>query len=268
MASDTQIRRALRDAGHDVPVRGRLGEEWREIYAATQDSPEGDNPGLSAVPPMEGQTAIPMPDPADSGEIAPVRPASSRTPTPASAPVRGMKGLFGKSPTAPKMQHKRRSLEEIAAEGWGLMATLVGSKGLQPTARVLQLQAPVAGVILEDALRGTLADRLLQPIVRHADSAREVSALIGPPVIVTLLTLRPELAPQLIPILRRNLRTWLTVAGPKLKALEKREAKLLEELGLDQAEDLDNAIDAMISGFWTMEAAPGPAGVEEQPRAA
>ena len=263
MASDQEIRSWARDAGHDVPVRGRLGEEWRELYAAAHDDADDGNSELSALrAELEGQESLPGFDPADSGEIAPVRPAASR-PSPAAKITKGK--LFGGS-RQPKV-HKRRSLEDLAADGWGVMAALVHSQGLVPTSRVLRMQAPVAGVILEDTLRGTLADRVLQPLARSTEKSREIGALIGPPLIVSVLSVKPGLAPQLLPILKSSLRSWILIAGPKMKALEKREAKAMEEMGLDSSEELDGMLEDMIASFFTMETEPVP-GETQMPRAA
>jgi hypothetical protein len=111
------------------------------------------------------------------------------------------------------------------------------------------LQAPVAGMILEDTLRGTVVDRLAQPFVRGGESAKEVVTLLGVPVIVTTLSLRPELQPQLVPALRGMMREWAIIAGPRIKAREKREKRAMEQLGVDDA-GLDEMVDAWVASLF------------------
>lgn len=264
MTSDQEIREWARAEGIAAPARGRVPQELREQHAAaTGDSEGGDNAGLSLVKdegvPVPPETAPVRPStvpPADTGEVRPLRPGGG-------APARGR---FGRKrrPAAggERPPRKRVSIEEIAADGWALMATFLGSQGLVPTARVLDLQAPVAGAILEDTLRGTLADRLLQPIARNSGKAREISALLGPPVLVSILTVRPDLGERLLPTLKRQIRTWVLIAGPKLKAKERAEKKALEAMGVDSPAALDREVEQMIASLW---APPGMAGMQPEP---
>jgi hypothetical protein len=58
-----------------------------------------------------------------------------------------------------------------------------------PTGRMLQYQAPAAGVILDRALAGTLPDRLLfQPIARNRDKYEDVGFLLGGPFLTFAMT--------------------------------------------------------------------------------
>jgi hypothetical protein len=104
-------------------------------------------------------------------------------------------------------------------------------------------------MILEDTLRGTVVDRLAQPFVRGGESAKEVVTLLGVPVIVTTLSLRPELQPQLVPALRGMMREWAIIAGPRIKAREKREKRAMEQLGVDDA-GLDEMVDAWVASLF------------------
>lgn len=247
--SDQEIREWARGEGIDVPARGRVPDRVREQYdeahpaGPDEPAPSGE-PAASEPAPPGAPGAVPALAPgmaadgyADNGEIQPKPPG-------------GMRLGRGARAARPRKAHPRVPLEDLAADGWAAMAALVGSQGLTPTARVLELQAPVAGIVLEDTLRGTLVDRLLQPIARSQGKFREVYALIGPPLIVSILTLRPELSPRLLPQLRRQLRTWVLIAGPKMKAKERQEKKALAAMGLESSGDLDREIDAMIQSLF------------------
>lgn len=269
MSADQQIREWARSEEIPVPARGRVPDELRARWAEAHPAEAtGDNIGLSVVDLDElgradaADTTSPGPqaptEPFDTGETRPVAPGGGRF----------GRGSSRSAAPRPKAQHRRVSLEDLAADGWEAMAALVGSQGLTPTSRVLALQAPVAGMILEDTLRGTIVDRVLQPIARSGEKTRELAALIGPPLIVSVLTLKPELAPRLLPILRRQLRTWVLIAGPKLKAKERAEKKALAAMGVDTPAELDAEIDQMIASLWAPPEQLGSGGFTEMPDAA
>ena len=109
-----------------------------------------------------------------------------------------------------------------------------GLSGLCPlpaTSRLLKIQAPVAGIILEDTVKGTVIDRFMQPVARLEKSGEDVYALLGPLVCVTAVQLQPDAAPFIIPVLRHSMLTWMKVAGPKMVQAMKQEALFEEEFG-------------------------------------
>jgi hypothetical protein len=241
MTSDAEIRTWAKGAGVDVPTRGKLPQAVRDQWEAR--GPEGDNPGLL------GDEPAPEHGYADA-EPVPVRPQTpvrsghpdEVAPTPAPSRFGGLKRRSG--PARVKREHRRVSLEDVAAGAWGLLGHAAQSYGLVPTGRALVMQAPVAGMILEDTLKGTIVDRIAQPLARGGESAKELSALFGVPALVTLVTVRPEAAEMALPILKRLMRDWAILAGPKIKAREKREKKALEALGVD-----DRGLDEMVDGW-------------------
>lgn len=143
-------------------------------------------------------------------------------------------------PRTPKPNRPRSSVEKLIGTAWQMLAQVAQPINL-PVARVLDMQAPVAGMILEDAVKNTVVDRILQPIARVEAGGEVAFALMGPPLIVGALTARPAMAPVLVPMLRASLRTWIDVAGPKLEAVEKKEAEFEERYGA--------RIDTMIQYF-------------------
>jgi hypothetical protein len=59
-----------------------------------------------------------------------------------------------------------------------------------PTGRMLQFQAPAAGLIIDRAIAGTLPDRLIfQPIARNRDKYEDVAFLLAGPLLTFSITL-------------------------------------------------------------------------------
>ncbi len=113
------------------------------------------------------------------------------------------------------------------------------------------MQAPVAGVVINDVAKGTPLDKVLQPIARLEEKGGKVGALLGPPVLVAAINLNPALYQPLRPLLKVSLMTWLEVSEPAMKKIQARAARFEEKVGAS-AEDIDAMIDALF--------APPPAG--------
>jgi hypothetical protein len=112
-----------------------------------------------------------------------------------------------------------------------------------PVANVLAMQSPVAGKILEDVVKNTVVDTVLQPFARVGQAGQVGFALLGPPIIVGMACARPDAQPILEPLLREALKSWLQVAGPKLIERAKEEAEFEKEYG--------QTITAMIQAIFT-----------------
>jgi hypothetical protein len=243
MTTDAEIRAWARESGVDVPARGKVPDVVRDQYAAA--NPDADNPGLSpdGPAPEHGYAAA---------EQAPTRPQGHPDEVAPTPPPSRFGGILGK-PKSPavrvRKEHRRVSLESLASGAWSMLGQMAASRGLVPTGRALEMQAPVAGMILEDTLRGTVIDRIAQPLARGGDSAKELWALLGPPVLVTVATLKPEMQPVVIPRLRSAMREWAIIAGPRIKAREKRERRAMEQLGVDET-GLDDLVDGWIAALF------------------
>jgi hypothetical protein len=131
-----------------------------------------------------------------------------------------------------------------------------------PMSRCLQVQSPVAGMILEEIVAGTVADRMLQPVARAEEKAEKVLALVAPPILVLALEQSAMLPPEqammrqalLVPMLRESLRIWLQVAGPKVEEAARREAEYQEKFG----HTIDELIALFMNGTVPGEAVPVP----------
>lgn len=255
MASDAEIRHWARQEGIEVPPRGRLAPAFRERYAEAH--PDDDDDGQAPV--LDGDGGPAGEDSAERPPAVPEGMGDDVSPeTPPRSPHRPRLQLLGGGRRAksdkPKRTRRRVSLESTAIGAWELLAGAAARSGLTPTARVLGMQAPVAGVILEDALRGSMVDRILQPVARAGEKSAGVYALLAPPLIVSALSMHPERAPVLLPVLRGALRQWVLIAGPALHKRQKAEQKALDDLELPEGQTIDTLVESWLEMFFAPEA--------------
>jgi hypothetical protein len=211
---DAEARAILREHGEEPPKRGTLGTSWRErAEELTARGPglNGEEPGddygqgVTAADFEDVSTAADPPDTsaaAAAAEQLEQPPRRSRRPRKSLADrVRdvGSPGR-GKPKGKAKKHHPRVRVDRLISRGWDLLGGLAGQID-PPLGRCLQMQSPVAGLILEDVVKGTFADRALQPIARAEDKAEKVAALVGPPLFVAGLE-----AAQRLPEVQRKAR--------------------------------------------------------------
>ena len=142
----------------------------------------------------------------------------------------------------------RVSLEGLITMGWNTLSAIMDNVN-PPVARVLSMQAPVAGMVLEEEIRDTIADRVLQPIARASEGGRLAMALIGPPLLVGALTYRPDQHTKIVPLLRQSLRLWIDVAGDKLEKRMEQEKKFEEEYGKKVDEMIDWFMEPLVQQY-------------------
>lgn len=222
MAND-DIRQWGRKNGYEVGDEGRLPSGLRAAYDSRENGSTPTDPETSADEDTEA-----------TQEIPPVFPHTSV--------VERVKGLAAKAKANSGRRTKsgrlstrvraRISTEKIISGAWSAAASLVVNFN-PAVANVLAMQAPVAGMVLEDKVKDTVVDRVLQPFARAADSGNTVMALLGPPLLVQALTMRPDRAPQIVPMLRYALRSWIVIAGDKVAKLQKEEKQFEDSYGKD-----------------------------------
>jgi len=105
------------------------------------------------------------------------------------------------------------------------------ARPLPATSMLMKIQAPVAGMLLEDVVRDTVVDKALQPFARTSKNAEALAILVGPPVVMSVIQLNPELAPVLVPVLRDLLVRMSKVAGPKMTQALAEEREFEEQYG-------------------------------------
>lgn len=194
-----------------MPVRGPLPEALVSDYDAAhvahngaQAGPGGE-PISAAPPPAGGETA-------GGGGGAESRREQERTPRNVKGPGAGTRarqaagrfrtrwgGLGGGRKTGSRRRRKpdrgpRIPLTDMIEEAWEQLAW--AAKPILPLNRILAVQAPFAGPILEDAVRDTFIDHLLQPAARADKAYRAGMGLLGPPVLVMVMLQTDQESPQ------------------------------------------------------------------------
>lgn len=172
----------------------------------------------------------------DTGEVAPV-------------PAKKRKWFEKAAPRADRVKtvHKRESLDTILSGAYSMAAYLFRNPVTLPVGRVMEMQAPAAGMVLDEAFKGSFADKMLQPLARSGKRGEALWAVVGPPVLVGAITAKPELYGVLKPLLVESMKSWVIVAGPKMKKAAEREAKLMEELGPEYGANIDEMVDFLFA---------------------
>jgi hypothetical protein len=84
---------------------------------------------------------------------------------------------------------RRVSLDADISDIWAFGGRRLESTPHYPTGRMLQYQAPAAGVIIDRAVAGTLPDRVLfQPLARNRDRYEDVGFLLAGPILTFSIT--------------------------------------------------------------------------------
>ena len=156
----------------------------------------------------------------------------------AAAPKPGLLSrLWGKreqpAPARPKAAPKRRG-RRVSGVDVLAMPFDHGSRALagwKPcTARVIAWEAGWGAYVLDEALAGSLPDRvLIQPLARNYRRLAMVESVLGPVALAFAIESRPQLAEHLMPEMRRAVRS----AAPfMLKAVA---AKRVEDAQIEEA---------------------------------
>jgi len=221
------MRAWLRDHGEDVPDRGRLRPELVDIYLAAH--PDGDDW-------PDDETLDDVIDAPETAEVTPeVRPSRKRTRTPS----RGADSLVGRVLFGERKQAKpagksrvkarpRVSLERFTGRIYSMAGRVL--EPLSPAAaRCVTIQGPMAGVMLEDIVKGTVVDRMLQPVARAEEKLDVAFALVMPPIACMAIEMSyaMEQTPQVIlrrtvagQMLREGLRTGLEISAKYAEQIE------------------------------------------------
>lgn len=278
------------------PCYERDRRRIREEEAGPGMSPGGavDRPPVAA----SGVDADPSTEAAEDliigttpGERRPGEPAGHRAESPptgesAGSPGRRRKWWQRKSPgsavggspppaDARMSQRPARRTVKRRIDASDTLGDLYGAAGglvarsrphLAPVARMTAFQAPVAGIMLDDAVAGTFVDRIaVQPAVAARGRLDAVAAVFGPPVLVGMMCQHPDRFQTLLPILKSQIRSSLPLMVPAIKKAEKKAqeaAAAAEELfGEPVPEGVDpvDQVIAMLFADWQPPAPPTPA---------
>lgn len=224
MPTPAEIREWATANGITMRPRGPIPRAIRDQYAAATGDTTDTVPDDTEVLPETGPGGV-----AAASEVAP-------------APPKSTGGFLGKrkGAGAGRRSGPRQSAEGLLTAVWSGLAQGLARAGAVPTARVLMMQAPVAGVVLDRELRGTAADRLVQPFAKLANKGAAVGTLVALPLLVQVTTMRPELYPMLKPYMVEAMSKWCDVAGPEMERKLKQAEKRKTSLGFDPEEMVDS----------------------------
>lgn len=183
----------------DYAGRGGLAYHVGTIHAgqgtpsATDEIDAQPNTEPTVVVPDDVEAPPAAPAEPSSDEIAPRKPrlverlrsrrgrrgGPTQHPAPAERAPRKEKRKLG----------RRVALDADISDIWAFAGRRLEATPHYPTGRMLQYQAPAAGVILDRAIAGTLPDRvLLQPLARNRSKYEDVGFLLAGPVLTFSLT--------------------------------------------------------------------------------
>jgi hypothetical protein len=247
--------------GWDLGDRGRIPGDARAAYEARADDETDEEPELDFSEGLLFPPAAGGPESNGDGpglpDVGP--PMPERRPERQPRPPR-QRGAFRRKAREPgkrktRVARARVSVESLISSGWGLGAfALAQAPKWVPVARVLDMQSPVAGIVVEDAVKGTGADKVLQPFARMAANGGRAGALLGLPALVALVTAQPQLFPVARPVLRLLLVNWLELAGPAMDKARQRAERLESALA---GVDIDGMLDSLWAGV-PVDAEPSP----------
>lgn len=209
MTTSTDVRQWLRDQGEDVSVKGPLPKGAKERYDAAHpglDTPDshadepGEYPGPGPGPAYDGgvtEADFPAADPPDGAAETPPRRVRNQGGTRTAKTTSGLRSkLWGgsssgsKGKAKPKKTHPRMSVTGFVEDAWSQFAWAF--QGAPPLSKLLYAQAPYAGIVLEDAVKGTVADKFIQPVVRMEKQFTGLTGLVAPPLLVMAIMARGE----------------------------------------------------------------------------
>lgn len=187
MAEPSEVRAWARDNGYDVNARGAIPEHIMGAYDDAH-SPKHDDVGPADL----GVTEADFPPPDDDGSTPEAPPKRERKPRAVKPPRpsarKGWKHAFGGILAKARPKGPRTDLSEFAEDTWRDLAML--SAGIMPpVSRVLTIQAPYAGVVFDQAVKGLpVVDAVLQPVALASVSLRALNGLIGPAFFTAAIT--------------------------------------------------------------------------------
>jgi hypothetical protein len=249
----TDIREWARTEGYEIGVKGRIPGLIQQAYDAAHPSGNGSTGSTGPdYPDDDFDAAFPGPEPpyagleepggtGDTGETRPRPPRGGKGGKKGTRPSWLPGGGGGKK--RPGKKQPRVSTEDLLGALWRGGAKLLSP--VPPLQRTLRMQAPVAGMLLDDVVKDSIVDPVLQPLARLAAQGKTVQALVGPPAFVTAIMAhqiqRANLDPPQEPHplfmavategLRTSLMAWMEVAGPKFEVALSREQEFESKYG-------------------------------------
>lgn len=280
MAEPSEVRAWAREQGMEVNARGAIPADVTKAYDDWHSDPlpdadlftdPGDNAGVT-------EADFPPPPPDD-----PAPPKRERRPRAVKATrpkaTKGWKNLWGQATAKTKGKSgPRTDLSEFAEDTWRDLA-LLSSGIMPPVSRVLTVQAPYAGEVFDEAVKGVpLVDSLIQPVARMSISLRALNGLLGPAFFTGAICVQGQWVTREdgSPVFGEDgrpvptPRTSMMLGGLKYSLLQmSRTADLSKvqeraEVDAERMRAVDSLVD-FIFQFPRQTPAPGPGGDQTQP---
>jgi hypothetical protein len=151
----------------------------------------------------------------------------------------------GKAPaTKEKSPGKARSGKRVSAAGtvadvWnGIGSVLVRSGNHIPSGRWMQWQSPYAGEMIDEALAGSVVDKIaLQRIAKARGRFDLLGAVIGPPLVLMAIERNPNNGQVLLPLLESSIRSSLPHMVEGIKKVQAKEKVTAEAAAALFADD-------------------------------
>lgn len=277
MAEPSEVRAWARDQGLEVNARGAIPADLTAQYEAAHnghaDYPAPDVDQDAGVTVADFPPPLPGPETVQQEKTETNRTPRERRPRvvkPTTTSRKGWRQMFGNAtPKTKTRSGPRTDLSEFAEDTWRDLA-LLASGVMPPVSRVLTIQAPYAGVVFDEAVRGLpLVDTVLQPIARASVSLRALNGLFGPMVFTAGLCAQgeweqhkdgsPVFGPDGRPVPTQ--RTAMMIGGLKYSLLQmSRTADLskVQERAEVDAERM-RSVDALVDFILDYPRAPAPA---------
>lgn len=229
---------------------GRDARSTRAFYCAEHV------PAKNHGRPVRRETEMSREEPGDDGAGEAYAEITETKPTEPKAAKTNAKGLFGKlwgggektdtssSPAAKTTERKPAAPKRRAstADFWGgLVAPGVAGgaarAGYVPMARAIAWSSPCVGEIVEDATKGTLIDRVVQPFVRSSEKWENLFDLIGFWGAVGLAQRNPAQADAALSFARKRFVNLLPMIAKNIKA-ERAKEKAAADAVIDLMPDI------------------------------
>jgi hypothetical protein len=153
-------------------------------------------------------------------------------------------------PASDRPRVKRVSTSPLTTTLVSFAAGGLSRVGQGPLAFIMGFTAPVAGEIVDDAIAGTLPDKLVQPLVRGSEKYEKVSALVAVWGSVAWASNNPENADAAFGIFRWGMSVVLPLAGKEMVKRAKDEKKMVEQMEELMPELRELFGDDPIRGLW------------------
>lgn len=217
----TDIREWLRTNRPDLGVQPRGQVKKADVQAYYEANPDKrpPEPEVEQGPELSGEEPDSEADKPDNGERPPEQQGRRSK----------WRGIPPRS-ERPRPSRRRVPLDGLLSAAWAGLGKVASNDQTLPVGRCMEMQAPAAGMILDEAVRGSLVDRMAQPFARGAKRMELVWAVAGPPMLCAAVVNNPGMYEVIRPMLIEAVKSWIVLSGPKIRRARERERKLMQEM--------------------------------------